>query len=132
MHGIGFVDKRGAISLLGILLMLFGAIVGSFVIGMGDTQQRGTAPPQVQFEFESDETGSVTIMHAGGDMVPRSEVEIQSPGSAGEWTTFGSDGEIVAGDEVTVTGLEHGDTVRIVWESPDSDASAVLATYDVP
>ncbi|QGN08162.1 type IV pilin [Halorhabdus sp. CBA1104] len=132
MHGISSDEKRGVISVLGILLMLFGAIAGSFVIGMGDTQQRGTAPPQVQFEFESDETGAVTITHTGGDMVPRSEVEIQSPGSAGEWTTSGSDGEIAAGDEITVTGLERGDTVRIVWESPESDASAVLATYDVP
>ena len=124
-----FPDRRGVISLLTILMMIFGAVLGSFVLNMGGEPQQ---EPQVAFDFKSDGSGTVTIMHTGGDMVPRSEVEIQSPGSAGEWTTSGSDSEIAAGDEITVTGLERGDTVRIVWESPDSGASAVLATYDVP
>ena len=68
------------------------------------------------------------ISHEGGESIPREEINVVSPGTAEEWP----EPEITAGDSITVTGLDSGDTVRIVWESPEGDATAVLATYKVP
>lgn len=121
------------ISLFEILLLLFGAVFGSFVLGMGEApRQRAEPVPQVAVGFETDGSGTVTITHEGGDTVRRSSIEIRSPGTAGEWNTLESDGKITSGDSITVSGLESGDTIQVVWESSDSDASAVLGTYEVP
>ncbi|WP_135664394.1 type IV pilin N-terminal domain-containing protein [Halorhabdus rudnickae] len=126
-------STRGVISILSILLMLFGAVFGSFVLGMGEASQQHAEPvPQVAVGFETDGSGTVTVTHEGGDTVHRSAIEIRSPGTTGEWNTLESDGKISAGDSITVSGLESGDTIQVVWESSDSDTSAVLATYDVP
>lgn len=126
-------SRRGMISLFEILLLLLGAVFGPFVLGIGEApQQRTEAVPQVAVGFETDGSGTVTVTHEGGDTVRRSAIEIRSPGTAGEWNTLESDGKLTAGDSITVSGLESGDTVRVVWESSDSDASAVLATYEVP
>ncbi|MFB6128856.1 MAG: type IV pilin, partial [Halorhabdus sp.] len=58
----------------------------------------------------------------------RSEIGIRSPGSVGEWPGP----EMTAGDEITVSGVESGDEIAVVWHSSEGDASAVIATYEVP
>ncbi|WP_136689548.1 type IV pilin N-terminal domain-containing protein [Halorhabdus amylolytica] len=121
-------SRRGMISLFEIILLLFGAVFGSFVLGFGSSGSDATAPPQAMFEFESDGSGTVTITHTGGEMVPRSEIEVRSPGTVSEWPGEG----ITAGESITVSRLESGDTVQVLWESPASGAEVVLATYDVP
>ncbi|WP_181685656.1 type IV pilin [Halorhabdus salina] len=121
-------NKRGVISILGILLLIVGAIFGTFVMEMGASQGEASVPPQAVFGFESDDSGAVVITHEGGDMVPRSALEVRSPGTVSEWP----DDEIAAGDSITVTELESGDAIRVVWESPDGEKASVLATYDVP
>ncbi|CCQ32566.1 conserved hypothetical protein (DUF1628) [Halorhabdus tiamatea SARL4B] len=106
--------------------MLFGAVLGSFVIGMG-SQEPATQAPAVNLEFEADEDGTVTITHDGGEALERAEIEIRTPGTVGEWPGP----ELYAGEEITVTGLESGDEITVVWHSPDGDGAAVIAVYDV-
>lgn len=118
-------ENRGIVSILA-LLMLFGAVLGSFVIGVG-SQESATQAPAVNLNFEADD-GTVTITHEGGDALVRSEIEIRTPGNVGEWPGP----EMMAGDEITATGLESGDEIAVVWHSPDGNTSVIIATYEVP
>jgi len=118
------------------------AVVGSFVLGLGQRQQ-GPVSPQVMFEFSYDaEAGIVTVTHAGGDHVRADALFVRGRGigaasgadvtAPGPWagSTSGEVGDapaVTAGDSVTV-GVTGGDyELRLVWESPDGSTSAVLA-----
>ncbi|WP_275883626.1 type IV pilin N-terminal domain-containing protein [Halorhabdus sp. BNX81] len=116
--------NRGVISILALLMLFGSAILGTFVLGLGPEEPTA---PNAQLDFEADDAGAVTISHEGGDMLLQSEIEIQSPGSVSEWPGR----EITAGDEITVSGLESGDTIAVIWNSPDGDMSAIIATYTV-
>jgi len=117
--------NRGIVSILA-LLMLFGAVLGSFVIGVG-SQEPATRAPAVNLGFEADD-GTVTITHEGGDALLRSEIEIRTPGNVGEWPGP----EMMAGDEITATGLDSGEPIAVVWHSPDGDTAVIIATYEAP
>jgi len=117
--------NRGVISILALLVVFGSAFLGTFVLSLGPEQPTA---PNAQLDFEADDSGTVTITHSGGEAIYRSEIEIRSPGSVDEWP----EGPITAGDEITVSGLESGDEITIVWHSPDDGVSAVIATYEVP
>jgi len=117
--------SRGVISILALLLLFGSTFLGTFVLGLGPEQPTA---PNAALDFEADDSGTVTISHDGGDAIYRSEIEIQSPGTVGQWPGP----EITAGDDISVSGLESGDEITVVWHAPDGGASAVIATYEVP
>lgn len=103
--------------------------------GVGVTpqvQSVETRTPQIAFGFEYDEDAkSVTITHEGGDSAQGSNLRILVDGEPAD-TQFG--GEVVAGTSVTVDVSDVGSEaeVRVVWESPEGDASATLAMFRLP
>jgi hypothetical protein len=99
-------------------------------------EDAGETPPQVQFQFESDGEGTLTITHAGGDNVPAAELYIRGSGfvetsgvdmtGPGQWQGTADDGEVAAGDSVTV-GVSGDWEVLVVWQTEDGGRSATLA-----
>lgn len=88
--------------------------------------------PQIAFSFDYDEAaGEVTITHDGGDTAQGSNLRILVDGGSAA-TQFS--GEVVAGTSVTVdiSNAASGAEVRVVWESPEGDASATLAVFRLP
>ncbi|PSQ16329.1 hypothetical protein BRD00_11630 [Halobacteriales archaeon QS_8_69_26] len=91
--------------------------------------------PEVSFEFDYDaDAGSVTITHAGGDVLSEENTGGLRYGREGgalhEWSL-----PVSAGDSVTLSpdgGLESGDEVLIVWEGPDGEQTELLGSYTVP
>lgn len=134
------VKTQGSV---GDVVAIVGAVLGSFVLGLGETQH--SPIPQVAFSFDYDESaGTVTITHDGGDTVAASKLYVRGTGFAnasgadmtgpGRWggSTSGETGggpAVVAGDRVTV-GVESDCELRVVYEG--ADRAATLAAYDGP
>jgi len=177
-----FDDDRAVSPVIGVILMvaitvILAAVIGTFVLGLGDQVQSTT--PQASFGFDqSNETfaadvgdvdaETLTITHETGDTISESNLRVTVAGDTafdfndseeteGVWD--GSD-DVSAGSSVRVVGytsaetvngetlnddtsdphwesdgsisgsswnaIAPGDTVRVVYSSPDSDSSSTL------
>ena len=139
-----FADDDAVSPVIGVILMvaitvILAAVIGTFVLGLGDQVQ--STSPNAQFTFNENSTGALEMTHDGGDPVETANLNVtadsgipsdvcQSDSSPGgqNW----SDSELTAGDACTIpdSEVEDGDTVRIVWESDDGSSSSTLADYE--
>ena len=145
-------DDRAVSPVIGVILMvaitvILAAVIGTFVLGLGDQVQNTT--PQASFGFSSENLSSgagddqVTVTHETGDTIQTSSLKVtvgsttvygegaSVPSSATVTDTIGSDG-MSAGETITIS--EDSDTwsgettVRVIYNSPESDSSSTLAS----
>jgi hypothetical protein len=128
---------------IGDFVAVFGAIVGSFVLGLGSSPQ--ARAPQAAFSFDYDaDAGVVEITHDAGDTIRASQLSISGSGFAnasgadmtgpGTWqgttsASMGGQPAIAAGDRVTV-GFQSDGELRVVWEGDQQ--AATLAMFRGP
>lgn len=182
-----FDDDRAVSPVIGVILMvaitvILAAVIGTFVLGLGDQVQNTT--PRAQFGFDqsvnnvNDSTQDsditmVTVTHESGDSIAESDISVTVNGNPAFAITNASnaqqskaanpwddDGEKVsAGDSFEVafydsgstiavgsnvnansgsdgyqgpaTEIVSGDTVRVIYNSPNSDSTATLGKYEV-
>lgn len=188
-----FEEERAVSPVIGVILMvaitvILAAVIGTFVLGLGDQVQSTT--PQASFDFDQstetfkDSTGAdveaetMTITHESGDTISESDLKTTVGGD----TAFNVDdsentdgvwdgtGDVSAGSSVRVVGytdasdpstqklndsatgafwntdgtiddtapsdsswtaIAPGDTIRVVYDSPDSDNTATLSKREV-
>ncbi len=191
-----FQNDRAVSPVIGVILMvaitvILAAVIGTFVLGLGDQVQSTT--PQASFGFDtttvtvqSDGTPNtqdmlaVRITHETGDTISASNLEVSVDGktaytegstdntvagtfsgdvSAGSSVTIlaatsgsvvtgtslykyddtadelvisGDDDNFGDGDDISGVGLASGQTVRVIYDSPDSDSSSTLAKFELP
>jgi FlaG/FlaF family flagellin (archaellin) len=120
---------------LALLLVVLAAVVGTFVLGLGN--QVSSTAPQISFEFDYDaDSQLVTVTHDGGDSVPAEELQLAYE-SGGEiavdtWVDE-QDGTVTAGDSFTTgSTVDSGSAVRVVWQNTDGDGAAELGEFQVP
>jgi len=171
-------DDKAVSPVIGVILMvaitvILAAVIGTFVLGLGDQVQSTT--PQASFGFDqgtetidSTEFTSVTVTHETGDTIDAADLSLSVNGE----TAYGVDsgnvasvfdaGDISAGSSATIVastnedgvsdtgtyenvsgnldintpeandvGLSGGDTVRVIYNSPDSDTSSTLGKFEV-
>jgi len=151
-------DDRAVSPVIGVILMvaitvILAAVIGTFVLGLGDQLQ--ATSPQASFGFDTsstdDATGpdTVTITHESGDSIEASNLVISASAAisttSGDdndntepWSEVGSGDPVSAGDTATVTRDEPsandwaGETIRVVFDNPDSDSSSTLGKFEVP
>jgi flagellin-like protein len=126
-------DDRAVSPVIGVILMvaitvILAAVIGTFVLGLGDQVQ--DAPPNANFdvEFDSPNDGNFTVTHTGGETVPASEIVIVTADNRSTWEN-GDPGNINATNSVNNDDLDlDGSTseVQVVWESPSGGNSAIL------
>ena len=183
-------DERAVSPVIGVILMvaitvILAAVIGTFVLGLGDQVQTTSPSASISFDFNSasevddDDTdwdmegewesdsdtawddpngvyafqnvddnlaGVLTITHDGGDGFSADELFISGvsggdtdsdvynttrlPAGVGTDTStpFDADGRISAGTSVDVI-VTDGDSLRVVWEDPDSDSSSTLGRW---
>jgi len=186
-----FDDDRAVSPVIGVILMvaitvILAAVIGTFVLGLGDQVQDTT--PRASFGFSTETVStqdggsdtatltSVSITHESGDTIADSNLDVsvngnpayginpsggstddaaQVPFDEGNDVSAGTTVEVSAydtdtstdtvsdGDAVTYnasgnidsdTGSQKiatGDTVRVIYDSPDSDSSSTLAKFEV-
>jgi len=147
-------DREAVSPVIGVILMvaitvILAAVIGTFVLGLGD-QVQDTAP-QASFNFEfdqgagdfSDTNDSLTVTHDGGDTLDRAQVSVTVGGTEGSSLTGGtyndfpaasvSAGSSASYDEAgSGSQIASGTDVRVVWSSASSETSATLGQTTVP
>lgn len=143
-----FDDDRAVSPVIGVILMvaitvILAAVIGTFVLGLGDQVQNTT--PRTSFGFDTagdtaagnidanlnttatgSEISNVTVTHESGDTLEASNVNLSASGNSAAWVG----GPISAGSSNTVR-VDNGATLRVIYQSPDSGNSATLAKYEV-
>ena len=143
-----FTDERAVSPVIGVILMvaitvILAAVIGTFVLGLGENVQ---TTPQAKFNFDYNEGADyLTITHDGGDAIQSSNLNITGGGTDTSWThatNSSSSFEVAAGNSTIIEGSEPiggteeavnaGDTIRVVWQDPNTDKSATLARWSGP
>jgi flagellin-like protein len=131
-------EKRAVSPVIGVILMvaitvILAAVIGTFVLGLGD--QVGDTAPQAQFTF--DQTGDagtsgavVNITHDGGDSIDSADLNVVVAGADATMSTSFS-GTVSAGSEasVDISSESTGDELRVIWSSSSSDETATIGAY---
>lgn len=128
-------DDEAVSPVIGVILMvaitvILAAVIGTFVLGLGD--QVSDTTPSASFTFDYDDDNSkLTITHDGGDSIEASNLEIKSDaGSINIPTSFTS--TVSAGDSATADGVGPSETVRVVFNSDDGESTATLGKFTGP
>jgi flagellin-like protein len=142
-----FTDEDAVSPVIGVILMvaitvILAAVIGTFVLGLGDQVQNNA--PQATFSFDY-ETGSdsvdVTATHDGGDTFNEENTQslvLQGPGAsaaAGSAVTnvdFLDSGAVSAGDSVEIEKIATNSEVRIIWTSANGGNTATVASGTTP
>lgn len=78
-------------------------------------------------------TGLLTIIYERGDTIPPGELVVETEKSGGSLelaSEFGDDSALQSGDRFSIW-VGRGETVRIIWQSPDGEQSATLGSFNV-
>ena len=140
-----FTEERAVSPVIGVILMvaitvILAAVIGAFVLGLGDSVSETAPSAQIDFDYNDVE---VTLTHDGGNSFQVSNVELTGPdGTVSDLEddpdrAWGDDGTVSAGASVTVTdgnsqsGVDEGETLRVVWEG-DAGSSSTIARSTTP
>jgi flagellin-like protein len=137
-----FTDDDAVSPVIGVILMvaitvILAAVIGAFVLNIGGSQENA---PQATIDF-TNTSDAVKISHQSGDPIPASEVKVKKGGTDQGWPTDYD--EMTAGDTVWAHsdndsllenkpsdhGISSGTEIQLVWNSPSSDDSSVIASY---
>ena len=151
-------DDDAVSPVIGVILMvaitvILAAVIGTFVLGLGDQVQNN--PPQAQFTTDYDSsTSNLTFTHDGGETIDAARLELSgenvgTEGTVNSWAdaddtsdpvesgvsiTIGKSGNFGATNHYSWSspGSSDGSTVRIVWTSESGDNSDTLKRWDGP
>ena len=139
-------DDDAVSPVIGVILMvaitvILAAVIGTFVLGLGDQVQNNA--PQATFSFDYSEDGSVAdsyevvATHDGGDTFTNENTNslvIQGTDDSSSTITeaFGVSGGVSAGDSATLNSAGDGTDVRIIWTSANGGNTATVASGTVP
>lgn len=136
-------ENRGVSPVIGVILMvaitvILAAVIGSFVIGLGDQVQETAPNAQFTFDWDEEETPELVVTHDGGQSIDVNgdDLEIIGPDGSVDW--LDEPGVVSAGNSTEIDDVndaldvdEEGQTVRVVWRGSDG-TSATLASDEVP
>jgi len=131
-------DDDAVSPVIGVILMvaitvILAAVIGTFVLGIGQDQQ---TTPQASFDFQySASDSSLTITHAGGNNFDKSNTDtlevVGSNGATGDTTWMTAGATVAAGDSIDLK-VNAGDTIRVIWTSKGGGESQEVAKFEVP
>jgi flagellin-like protein len=142
-------DERAVSPVVGVALLIAITVILAAVIGFVvlNTSNQTTDVPSARLDLAQTADSTITAVHDGGDGVSASNIEVvvvsdnDDTTYRNDLTAGGTSGELTTGDEITIgsstfdndgtTGYDSGDTVRLVWNDPDSDRKSQLATFEV-
>ncbi|MEA1931619.1 MAG: type IV pilin N-terminal domain-containing protein [Euryarchaeota archaeon] len=125
-------SDRGVSPVIGVILMvaitvILAAVIGAFVLGLGDQVSNNAPQASFSFEFDTDEQ-NVTVTHTGGDNIDNNTLNVTA--GAGNSTTFND--ETVTTGSFAETDYTTGATVRVIWTNPAGGSSNILAERQAP
>jgi len=134
-------DDRAVSPVIGVILMvaitvILAAVIGTFVLGLGDQVQESAPNAQISLNADSSEN-EVSVSHNGGDTFHEDNTAsltvVNSTGQTLiESDRFNLEDGFSGGAGVNEEGIddEHisdNENVRLIWEAPNSDRTATIA-----
>ena len=125
-------DDRAVSPVIGVILMvaitvILAAVIGTFVLGLGDSLGDNQPSAQLNVDFDGDET--VTISHNGGDALNINDLRVTVEGDDVDdpFDDLESD-QFRVGDSVSfnptetgeISSVESGNQIRIIHEPSNS------------
>ncbi|GAA0195137.1 type IV pilin [Halobaculum roseum] len=136
-------DDRAVSPVIGVILMvaitvILAAVIGSFVLGLGNSVQQTTPNANFQFDYSETDGGdyNVTATHTGGSTLNDQNTGLVSlNASDGPSKAFGL--PVSAGTSANLStdhggNVSAGTTVRVLWTSQNGETSQALATGETP
>lgn len=143
-----FEDNDAVSPVIGVILMvaitvILAAVIGTFVLGLGDQVQQTSPTSQFTFDYDSTEI-NLTVTHDGGDGIPAEELSVSGDiNTSGDtdltngqtWdkaSAYGIGSSVTAGDsvEIGIDPAASNPEVAVIWNSVDSDRSSTLAEWE--
>jgi flagellin-like protein len=137
-------DTERAVSpVIGVILMvaitvILAAVIGTFVLGLGDQVQQTT--PNAQWNWDNPNSSALLVTHQGGDSVAVERLvvtggdDIDSTNDCdipNDWSNLNSNDEVVAGATCgNIVSGTVGGTYRLTWTAEDGGSSSTLSTYE--
>ncbi|GAA0526968.1 type IV pilin [Halorubrum aquaticum] len=141
-HNLFNTDDRAVSPVIGVILMvaitvILAAVIGTFVLGLGDSLGDSQPSTQLDVSLSSDGAGNgtITIEHVGGDTVPSGDVRVviddvdSSNQASGMLDTSISVGDTVDADFGGSSTKVNEARVRLIHEP--SESILFERTYDV-
>jgi flagellin-like protein len=140
-------DERAVSPVIGVILMvaitvILAAVIGTFVLGLGDQVQETS--PNAQWDWDYDSSNDqLMLTHESGDSVDASTMSLTGDGVDPDISDLTADSnfansnsfpsEVTAGDSVTINSSTtqestSGNTVRLIWSGDGS--SSTLTSYE--
>jgi flagellin-like protein len=130
-------SERAVSPVIGVILMvaitvILAAVIGTFVLGLGDQVQQTS--PNAQWNWDNPDDKNLDLTHEGGDDVTATNLEATGPGTISNDCTDGSqwggNSKVTAGQTCAVV---DGNTVgsgtfRLIWTGDGQ--SSTLSTYE--
>ena len=143
-----FTEDRAVSPVIGVILMvaitvILAAVIGAFVLGLGDSVSDTAPSAQIDFDYSDD---NIVLTHDGGNSFEANNVRLVGPEGVatasgddpadvefgGDW---GVDETVSAGDSTAdITEAEignSGETIRLVWEG-QGGSSSTIARSTIP
>ena len=139
-------DDRAVSPVIGVILMvaitvILAAVIGSFVLGLGNSVQQTTPNANFEFDFTADDSTehyNVTATHTGGatlDSTNTGSLTLNASAGNNPGVAFGAL-PVSAGSSQSLTdpngAVDPGATVRVIWNSQNGETSQALATTEAP
>lgn len=117
-------DERGVSPVIGVILMvaitvILAAVIGTFVLGLGDSLDESTPTAQLNVDSTDFSTNTTTIAHGGGDELQDDNLRVTINGST-ELTPFSSTFGVGDTEDITDPGIADGARLRIIHVPSDS------------
>jgi flagellin-like protein len=122
------MDRRAVSPVLGVALLIaitviLAGVIGFVVLGVGSGNTDGPSASLVADDLD-------TIVHKGGDELDTADVTVMVNGASSAYTVTGGDAILNSGEEITITtSPAAGDSIRVVWNDPNSDREVLLAEF---
>jgi len=162
-----FTDDDAVSPVIGVILMvaitvILAAVIGTFVLGLGDQVQSTAPSASFTFDYTADDgsaEGQLQVIHDGGDSIEAQGLSVNTdadftdttPGDGNgvdtatqdavytDFDGFASGDDVAAGTSLTIqesdgtgSGAFDGMTARMVWESEGGDSTATLGKWSGP
>jgi FlaG/FlaF family flagellin (archaellin) len=120
------------------ITVILAAVIGTFVLGLGDQVQNNAPQATFSFDYENTATSNdvtVTATHDGGDTFTQentNSLELRDTSDTASPDTFSLAGGVSAGDTAQLTGAKENTEIRIIWTGPSGQNTATVATGTTP
>lgn len=133
-----FTDDRAVSPVIGVILMvaitvILAAVIGSFVLGLGNSVQQTAPNANFQFDFEENSgVYNVTATHTGGNTIADGSTVTLNTTDTSAVVVTQFDSSVSAGDSAELGNVSSESTVRVIWSSGSGDTTQTLAEETTP